>query len=131
MGILVLLVTDASYGLISLSAAYEPGGLLDAGWATFYLLWGTAALHPSMRELAQPVPRAHQTLTWARLALLTAASLMAPTVLAIQVLRGVATAESVIIGSTVALFILVIARMAGVVRDRERAAARERTLREA
>ena len=29
---------------------------LDVGWIGFYLLWGAAALHPSMRELEQPAP---------------------------------------------------------------------------
>jgi diguanylate cyclase (GGDEF)-like protein/PAS domain S-box-containing protein len=131
LGIVGLLASDAIYGLLVLSDGFEPGGLLDAGWGSFCLLWGAAALHPSMRDLDRPAPRTHQTLTWGRLALLTAASLMAPAVLAIQVLRGDARAEAVIIGSTVALFVLVVARMAGLVRDSQHAASRERTLREA
>jgi diguanylate cyclase (GGDEF)-like protein/PAS domain S-box-containing protein len=131
LGVVALLATDAVYGLVELSGGFDPGGLLEVGWASFYLLWGAAALHPSMRDLDRPIARSNQTLTWARLALLTAASLMAPAVLAIQVLRGHARAEAVIIASTVALFVLVIARMAGLVRDREHAAARERALREA
>ena len=31
---------------------------LDVGWISFYLLWGAAALHPSMRELEPARPRA-------------------------------------------------------------------------
>jgi diguanylate cyclase (GGDEF)-like protein/PAS domain S-box-containing protein len=131
LGIIPLIVTDSIYSLLTLNGAFDTGGLLDLGWAAYYLLLGAAGLHPSMRDLDQPVPTAHHTLTWSRLALLTAASLMAPTVRTIQVLRGTDTEESVLIGSTVALFVLVIARMAGVVRDRERAASRERALREA
>lgn len=32
--------------------------LLDIGWLLSYVLWGTAALHPSMRELTSPPPQA-------------------------------------------------------------------------
>jgi diguanylate cyclase (GGDEF)-like protein/PAS domain S-box-containing protein len=131
LGIIALLATDSLYGLSELSGGFDPGGLLEVGWASFYLLWGAAALHPSMRDLDQPLPSKNHTLTWPRLALLTAASLMAPTVHTIEVLRGEAGEETVIIGSTVALFVLVIVRMAGLVRDREYAALRERALREA
>jgi diguanylate cyclase (GGDEF)-like protein/PAS domain S-box-containing protein len=131
LGIIPLIVTDSIYSLLTLNGAFDTGGLLDLGWAAYYLLLGAAGLHPSMRDLDQPVPSAHHTLTWSRLALLTAASLMAPTVRIIQVLRGEPPTETVLIGSTVALFVLVVARMAGLVRDRERAASRERALREA
>jgi diguanylate cyclase (GGDEF)-like protein/PAS domain S-box-containing protein len=131
LGIIPLIVTDSIYSLLTLNGAFDTGGLLDLGWAAYYLLLGAAGLHPSMRDLDQPVPSAHHTLTWSRLALLTAASLMAPAVRTIQVLRGESPTETVLIGSTVALFVLVVARMAGLVRDRERAASRERALREA
>ena len=44
---------------------------LDVGWISFYLLWGAAALHPSMRELEQPAPDRDPRLTPLRLTLLT------------------------------------------------------------
>ena len=52
--IVALFVTDAIYGWFGLYTAsgYQPGsGWLEAGWMAFYVLLGTAALHPSMREL--------------------------------------------------------------------------------
>lgn len=131
LGSLALLVTDSVYGLLTLSGGYDTGGLLDVGWAVYYLLLGAAALHPSMRDLDQPTPDTNPPLTWPRLGLLTAASLMAPAVRIIQVSRGVDAEEGVLIVTTVALFVLVVARMAGLVYDKERAAARERVLREA
>ena len=53
------------------------------GWIAFYILWGAAALHPSMRTLSDPAPDHETTLGRGRLALLTAASLMAPAVPAV------------------------------------------------
>ena len=53
--ILALLATDAAYGLV-INGTYDGQVILDVGWITFYLLWGAAALHPSMRELDQAAP---------------------------------------------------------------------------
>ena len=36
---------------MTLHGAYDHQVILDVGWIAFYLLWGAAALHPSMREL--------------------------------------------------------------------------------
>jgi diguanylate cyclase (GGDEF)-like protein/PAS domain S-box-containing protein len=126
-----LLTTDAILGLLTLSGGYQEGGLLDTGWAAYYLLWGAAALHPSMREIDEPVPDKHDRVTLRRLVLLTVASLMAPAVQAIQALRGAPLDLPVMVFSSAALFCLVVARMAGLVRVTERSALRERKLREA
>ena len=48
--VVALLVTDAAYGLALLNGTYDNDVLLDVGWISFYLLWGAAALHPTMRE---------------------------------------------------------------------------------
>ena len=66
-----LLATDAAYGMVQLSGViYENGGPLEAGWLSFYLLLGAAALHPSMRRLADPVPQADPKHARRRLAIL-------------------------------------------------------------
>ena len=54
--IVALLVTDFVYGLLTLNGTYTHQLSLDIGWIAFYLLWGAAALHPSMRELDRPSP---------------------------------------------------------------------------
>ena len=54
--IIALLVTDFVYGVVTLNGAYDGQVILDVGWISFYLLWGAAALHPSMRELSEPAP---------------------------------------------------------------------------
>jgi diguanylate cyclase (GGDEF)-like protein/PAS domain S-box-containing protein len=126
-----LLTTDAILGLLTLNGGYQEGGLLDTGWAAYYLLWGAAALHSSMRGIGEPVPDRHDRVTWRRLAMLTAASLTAPAVQAIQALRGAPLDLPVMVLSSAALFCLVVARMAGLVRGTERSALREKSLREA
>ena len=51
-----LLSTDFVYGILTLDNPYSHQLWLDAGWIFFYLLWGAAALHPSMRELSDVAP---------------------------------------------------------------------------
>jgi diguanylate cyclase (GGDEF)-like protein/PAS domain S-box-containing protein len=126
--IVALLVTDFAYGLVTLKGNYHGQVLLDVGWLSFYLLWGAAALHPSMRELEQPAPERVPRLTPVRLGLLTLASLIAPAVEATQEVRQGNLDLLVIIAASAVLFGLVVLRMAGLVRQQERSVARERTL---
>jgi diguanylate cyclase (GGDEF)-like protein/PAS domain S-box-containing protein len=126
--IVALLVTDFAYGLVTLEGNYHGQVILDVGWVSFYLLWGAAALHPSMRQLDQPAPERVARLTPLRLTLLTIASLIAPAVEATQELRRGDVDLLVIIGASCVLFGLVVLRMAGLVRQQERSTARERTL---
>jgi diguanylate cyclase (GGDEF)-like protein/PAS domain S-box-containing protein len=128
LSVATLLVTDFVYGVLTLDNAYTHQLWLDAGWIAYYLFWGAAALHPSMRELEQPAPDRQPRLTRTRLALLTAAALIAP---AIEIAREVRRGDlDLIITIAVSgiLFALVVARMAGLVRQRERSIARERIL---
>jgi diguanylate cyclase (GGDEF)-like protein/PAS domain S-box-containing protein len=126
--IVALLATDFAYGVVTLQGNYHGQVILDVGWISFYLLWGAAALHPSMRELEQPAPERITRLTPLRLTLLTIASLIAPAVEATQEVRRGNLDLLVIIAASVVLFGLVVVRMAGLVRQQERSAARERTL---
>src|SRR5207253_8242765 len=87
-----------------------------------YILWGAAALHPSMRVVSEPTPETAQKLTPARLVLLAAAALTAPAVLALR------PEYSAVAGAAV-LFLLVLARLTGIVRRHERAVERESRLR--
>src|SRR4051794_39107647 len=66
-----LLIADTVYAATLLANTYESGSLLDAGWLLFFVLFGTAALHPSMAALSEPRFGAETKLTWQRLALLT------------------------------------------------------------
>jgi len=55
-GVGALLVTDTLYSIIQLSGGYHTGSPIDLGWMTWYACWGAAALHPTMRDLAEPAP---------------------------------------------------------------------------
>jgi diguanylate cyclase (GGDEF)-like protein/PAS domain S-box-containing protein len=127
-----LFVTDFAYSYISVQGyVYNQLGYLEAGWAAFYILWGAAALHGSMRVLSQRAGDVEPRLSFARLSLLALASLLAPTVMMIQHFRGPEAGKDlpVLIGAAAALFLLVVIRIAGLVRKQEQAAIRERALR--
>ncbi len=131
LSIVSLLTADAILGSLVLEGGYTEGGLLDMGWAAYYLLWGAAALHPSMKQLEDPVSNRGKPVSNARLALLTGASLMPPGVQAVQIFRQADLELPVMIGGSVVLFALVVARMSGLIRESERSALRERELRKA
>ena len=127
---LALFVTDFAYSYLSVQGiVYDQSGYLEAGWATFYILWGAAALHGSMRALSERTPDNEPRLSRGRLWLLALASLLAPSVMMIQHLRNVAGDLPVLIGASAALFLLVVVRIAGLVRKQEQSAVRERALR--
>jgi len=130
-GLVCTLIFDAGYGITTLAGTYETGNQIDAFEMLFLVLFGTAALHPSMKELSDGVVLNPETkLTRRRLVLLAAASLMAPGVLALQWARGASLNIPVIVAGSVVLFLLVLARMMGLVRNNELAAAGIRHLNE-
>ncbi len=125
-----LFVTDFVYSYFSVQGiVYEQDGYLEAGWALFYILWGAAALHGSMRALSERTPDNDPRLSRGRLSTLALASLLAPSVMMIQHLRNETEDLPVLIGAAAALFLLVVLRIAGLVRKQEQSAVRERALR--
>jgi PAS domain S-box-containing protein len=130
---LALFLTDTVYTYISVTGAvYDQSGYLEAGWGIFYLLWGAAALHPSMRTLSDKAPDVERgRMSKLRLLLLGAASLIAPGVMLIQLGRTDTVDVPVLIGASVMLFVLVVLRMAGLVRRQEQSTLREKALRNA
>ncbi len=128
--IVTLLVTDFVYGVLTLRGDFHFQVALDVGWITFYVLWGAAALHPSMRTLEQPAPERDERLRIVRLTLLTGASIIAPL---LALIRSHTVSDEMIVVNVAAiiLFGLVVLRIAGLVRNQERSFARERILRSA
>ncbi|MDX6714811.1 MAG: hypothetical protein QOH30_1369 [Baekduia sp.] len=125
--IVALLVTDFVYGLMLLKGTYVHQLWLDLGWIAFYVLWGAAALHPSMRVIDHG-RRSRSALTRTRLGLLATASLIAPAFeLSHDIGRG-DTDMAIVTGAALVLFGLVVVRMAGLMRAQERSMERERTL---
>jgi signal transduction histidine kinase len=113
-----LLFGDTVFGLLQLSGTWgtwQHQQLLDLTWILFYVGFGAAALHPSMAALSEPDPRAAARLTRGRLLLLAGTSLLSPTVLAIQAAHAEPSAVTVtaLSAGSAVLFVLALARMAG------------------
>ena len=128
IALLFQLVGDALYGFGSLHGWYQVGDSIDLFFVVAAVLWGTAALHPSMVELTEPNPDPEQRLSGKRLAVLSAATLTAPAMLAVAAVRAGSSELLVIVGAGVALSALVIVRLAGLVARHERSERRERVL---
>ncbi len=126
--IVCLLATDSAYNLALLKGTYDHSQLIyDLGWMLYYLLWGAAALHPSMRVLEEPAVDSRPRLTSIRLALLGGACLISPAIRFFQAFDD--PDILVLIVASAVLFLLVVTRMAGLVRQEERIVSRERALR--
>src|SRR5919202_1120986 len=106
-----LLIADTAYAAALLADSYLTGDPLDAGWLLFFVLFGTAALHPSMVGISEPMPQTETKLTWQRLVLLTGTSLIAPILLAYQAVLDEHIDVPVIVGGSMVLFLLVALRM--------------------
>jgi len=126
-----LLTADVLYGLIQLDGSWVVGGPVDGGWIIFYVLLGAAALHPSMRQMASPLPPRPPAIGRARLLLISAASMVAPADAIVQVELGNTRTILVHAVFSAVLFGLVMTRMWGVVRAHQDGIARERALRTA
>ena len=94
----------------------QPDVLVNAGMLLGYVCWAGAALHPSMRMTpAAEGPGTGSMFGRARLALLVASTLLVPTVLFVQGLRRDPINWVAVGIGAVALFLLVLARLAGFV----------------
>ncbi|HEX6678885.1 MAG TPA: GGDEF domain-containing protein [Actinomycetes bacterium] len=114
------LVYDTIYALLVQYGTYVQGSLVDAIWLLGYVLFGAAALHPSMAELTQPVAEPTTRLSWRRLVLLAGASLIAPVLLVSQSVLAGHRVDGIAIGAaSMLLFLLVVLRIVGLVRQVE------------
>ena len=125
--LVLLLVADEIYG--TNPDAYSARTWLDSGWLLSYVLWGVAALHPSMTALSERMRARRPRLTRARLALLAATLLAAPAVLMIQRITGGGVESLAIVICATLLSVLVLARLAGLVHDAELLRREERAAR--
>ena len=110
LGAGALLTADTVLVLLALTGTPDPG-LTDVLYLASYVLWGAAALHPSMPTLTETGERTGAAFTRARLAALTAAVLIAPATLAVQLILGVPPDGWAIVIASVLLFGLVVVRM--------------------
>jgi signal transduction histidine kinase len=120
-------VADEIYGLNNLT--YQGGDWIDALWLGSYVVWGAAALDPSMARIAEPDRRRLPRLTNTRLTLLAAALLTAPAILLIERISRHRVHSYALGFGGAALSIVVLMRLSGLVRAVERARRSERLAR--
>ena len=94
-GVALLLVGDLGYATIGARGQLSGPAGLDLPFLGCYVLFGCAALHPSMVDLGRALPRPVQAWSWRRLALLLPA-LAAPSILV--ALGPASDVEHVVIG---------------------------------
>jgi signal transduction histidine kinase len=124
--VVLLLMSDEVVAL----GSYSTGSWPDAGWLLSYTLWAAAAVHPSMRELSEPLrPYRRLRISSWRIASLLGALLTAPAVLLIQKMRELPppVVPAIIGGTTIS--VLVILRLLGILRALEVIRVRERVAR--
>jgi signal transduction histidine kinase len=117
-------VADEIYALNVTS--YQGGDWVDALWLLSYVAWAAAALEPSMVRLAEADRRAVPRLTTARLVLLSAALLTAPAVIAVERFAHHRVHALFAAAGSAVIAVLVLLRLAGLVRSVERARRDER-----
>ncbi|HSK22006.1 MAG TPA: GGDEF domain-containing protein [Egicoccus sp.] len=114
-GFLLLFVADVRYGVEQLAGTYAVGAPWDALYPLAYACMAAAAWHPS----AAASPRTHTTragLTRPRLATLAGAATLAPVTLLVHDSPYDAIGQVTAVAAIV-MFLLVVARMAGLVRQ--------------
>jgi len=129
LGAAGLLVSDVLYGLIQLNGVWHVGGPTDAGWVTFYVAWGCAALHPSMVRLGEIQLDRRPPMGRLRVTLLAGVTLIVPVVLFAESVTGKDVHASTVALFSAALSLLVIARLWGILDVHQQSVKRERILR--
>ena len=123
LALVVMLAGDVGFAVLAQADAFTPNNAINLTWLLAYVLFGAAALHPSTAAQSEPAAARTRRLTRRRLSLLTGVSLVAPILLLGQAWgRSGIDAAAIGIGS-IALFLLVVARMAGLIRQVEQQAA--------
>jgi diguanylate cyclase (GGDEF)-like protein/PAS domain S-box-containing protein len=128
-----------AFGMMMLAdtlVTIETTGAVMAPWtfvssALCYVLVAAAGLHPSMARVAEKPVAQEVRLTRRRLVLLFAAMVLVPGMLALEAFSGRTPRTSVYAAGSVVMALLVLGRLAGLVRSKERKAERETVLRSA
>ena len=131
IGAIGALLSDSFRELANLHQSWHwrDGSVLDLGWFAFYACLGAAALHPSMQALSMARSRPPLRTSRSRTMLLAGVSLIAPTVLLVETLRGDTVDAPPIAIAAGLMFLLVTSRMSALVRVHGHAVAREQALR--
>jgi diguanylate cyclase (GGDEF)-like protein/PAS domain S-box-containing protein len=125
----VTITADLMFAIMTNQGSVQFTELNNVLWLLGYVPFGAAALHPSVRLLAEPAAAQVPRLTPGRVLMLATAGLLAPAVLVVGLLADQAVDVPAFVAGSVALCLLLVARMAGVVRRQERMIRREQILR--
>jgi PAS domain S-box-containing protein len=116
----VVLMTFADLVYAGGSDTYNAGNWLDVPWLLSRCLWGIAALYPSMRLLTEVGSERETRLSPRHLVLLVLASALAPAVLLVERAHSESIDAIAIAIGGATLSLLVLLRMAGLLRQTER-----------
>ena len=122
-GLTVTMAVDIQYLLSVLSGVWFPDWV-NMGWLVGYLLIGFSAMHPSVDLLSQPTPDRPERVTFARLVALGLALSLAPLT---ELLAGITAVDAnpfIVVSGALVGTVLVLARMAGLLRALESQAVR-------
>ena len=134
-GAIPVLGTDLTLVVEAVQGTAIPPGVVAGGWALTVACWGAAALHPSIRQVAddpasapavvsEPAPP--RTGSRGRTASLMASALVAPGVLLVQGLRGLPVDAVPIAVASMLLVVFAMLRVAGLARELTESVARQR-----
>ncbi len=128
-GCIGFITADSIYRWSQLHGNWSVGGRTSLGCVVFFVLGGTAALHPSMRELTEKQP--NRPLSPISLAAISVSTLVAPALLVARAILNPTVNDGALIGTVSALlFILVMLRITGLAQNRAVNAQREHILRD-
>jgi diguanylate cyclase len=111
-----LVVADVQYGVLNAANGYQTGGVVDAFWLGFYVLFSLAAIHPSMAKEFRSGVGQRERITNGRLVLMFVATLTVPV---IDLIWGGQQDRFITLTSSAVLFALMLARVLGLVRSVE------------
>ena len=111
-----LVIADVQYGVLNAADAFQTGGIADAFWLGFYVLFALAALHPSMSGEIRSGTNQLERISNVRLVLMFCATLLVPF---IDLLWGTPEDRYVTLTSSAVLFALMLSRVLGLVRSVE------------
>ena len=114
-GFVAMLGADVWFLAATLWGGDADATLLNASFLLPYIFVAAAACHPSIREIGTPAPPAPTTLSRRRLVVLALAALATPLLLAIRYAAEQDLAIPLVVAGTVISFLLVVARMSGLV----------------
>jgi signal transduction histidine kinase len=112
------LASDIAAGIATLSGQpYQPGGPIEIGYLALWVAAAAAAMHPSMTTIALPGAKTEARLTERRMVLLGATASLALGVLGLESARGHTVDTPVLVGGGILMFLLVVFRTRGLVRE--------------